>query len=293
MAQKPHTWFLSPPCWRPDRVKRYPPVQQHWLDAGYESVVDEPQLSYYLVHVRNPTENCFQFTLETPTENCFFQFTLETQQKTASSSSPWKPNRKLFLPVHLGNPTENCFLTIYHPSFMVHWWGPTHREREKMKWLWQELGRWIVANFEYDARKKEIEQHVHQLREGGALLIWRQICVFFLLLSLSLHLFSPLVHVDDLLLSFCFVMWTVTCRRSSLQWSKGEVCVYARGARGLVLVTFWCRLFSCGEKFFQPICRRLDNNGLHCYFAWVLLGCKSLFLLSLSVDTIGIWGFCL
>jgi hypothetical protein len=71
--------------------------------------VDEPQLSYYLVHVRNPTENCFQFTLETPTENCFFQFTLETQQKTASSSSPWKPNRKLLLPVHLGNPTENCF----------------------------------------------------------------------------------------------------------------------------------------------------------------------------------------
>jgi hypothetical protein len=58
--------------------------------------VDEPQLSYCLVHLGNPTENCFQFTLE-------------TQQKTASSSSPWKPNRKLLLPVHLGNPTENCF----------------------------------------------------------------------------------------------------------------------------------------------------------------------------------------
>jgi hypothetical protein len=44
-----------------------------------------------------------------PTENCFFRFTFETQQKTASSSSPWKPNRKLLLPVLLGNPTENCF----------------------------------------------------------------------------------------------------------------------------------------------------------------------------------------
>ncbi len=24
------------------------------------------------------------------------------------------------------NPTENCFLTIYHPSFMVHWWVMVH-----------------------------------------------------------------------------------------------------------------------------------------------------------------------
>jgi hypothetical protein len=103
---------------------------------AYESVVDEPQLSYCLVHLGNLTENCSQFTLE-------------TQRKTASSSSPWKPNRKL-LPVRLGNPTENCFLTTYHPSFMVHWWGPTQREREKrgrerregerekMKRLWRE-----------------------------------------------------------------------------------------------------------------------------------------------------------
>jgi hypothetical protein len=83
-----------------------------------KSVVDEPQLSYYPVHVGNPTENCF------------FQFTLETQQKTASSS-PWISNRKLF-PDHL--------------SSILH--GPpvgsdTERERERgereeMKRLWRE-----------------------------------------------------------------------------------------------------------------------------------------------------------
>jgi hypothetical protein len=58
-------------------------VNQHPLDAGYESVVDEPQLSYHQLQrcktqqkIGNPTENCFQFTY---------------------------------------------FVTTYHPSFVVHW----------------------------------------------------------------------------------------------------------------------------------------------------------------------------
>jgi hypothetical protein len=66
-------------------------------------------------------------------------------------------------------------------------------------------------------------------------------------LSLSVHLFSPLVDVDDLLLSFSFVMWTVTCRRSSLQWSKGGgVCVCVGGARPRVGAVFflWGEILS-------------------------------------------------
>ncbi len=292
--------FLSPPCWRPDRVKQYPPVQQHWLDAGYESVVDEPQLSYYLVHVGNPTENCFfRFTFETqqktassgsrwkpnrklllpvhfwnPTENCFFQFTLETQQKTASSSSPWKPNRKLF-PVRLRNPTENCFQfsleiqqktvswpLIIHPSWYTG--GVRERERERERKDEKAMARVrplycckLRVRCKQDGNRAPCSSST--TGRWSAFEMKAGMC-FLSSLSLSLHLFSPLVHVDDLLLSFCFVTWTVTCRRSSLQWSNGEVCVYARGARGLVLVPFWCRFLSFGEKFFQPICRRLDNK---------------------------------
>jgi hypothetical protein len=71
-----------------DGVNQHPPVQ-HPLDGGCESVVDEPQVSYYQVQ-------------------------------------RWKPNRKLesnrkLFPVHFGNSTDTCFLTTYHPSFVVHW----------------------------------------------------------------------------------------------------------------------------------------------------------------------------
>jgi hypothetical protein len=59
------------------------------LGAGYESVVDEPQLSYYQVQRCKPNRE------------------LES-------------NGKLFS-VHLGNPTDTYFLTTYHPSFVVHW----------------------------------------------------------------------------------------------------------------------------------------------------------------------------
>ncbi len=244
------------------------------------------------VHLGNPTQNCFfQFSLETqhktasssspwkpntklllpvhlgnPTQNCFFQFTLETQQRTASSGSRWKPNRKLLLPVHLGNPTENCFFRFTletqqktvssspwksnrklfpdHLSSILH--GTLVGSEREKRWKGygeNKAGVLLQTSSTMHTRQKSSTMFTNY---GNVERVWDEAWyVFsFFSLSLSVHLFSPLVHVDDLLLSFCFVMWTVTCRRSSLQWSKGEVCVYERGACGLVLVPF---VFLWGE----------------------------------------------
>ncbi len=147
------------------------------------------------------------------------------------SGSRWKPNRKLLLPVHLGNPTENCFQfaldfqqktvswpLIIHPSWYTG--GVRHRERERERRERRDEKAMARIRPVYRCKlrvrcSQDGKSRTMLTNYGKVERVWDEdTYVFsFFSLSLSLHLFSPLVHVNDLLLSFCFVMWTVTCRR--------------------------------------------------------------------------------
>jgi hypothetical protein len=164
---------------------------------------------------------------------------LETQQKTAASSSPWISNRKLF-PDHLSS--------ILHGP-LVRSDTDTERERERER-RWKGYGEnkagvSLQTSSTMQARRKSSTMFTNY---GKVERVWDEDRYVFSFLSLSLSLISPLVHVDDLLLSFCFALWIVTCRRFfSAMVKGGGVCVCAGGARprvGAVLVPF---VFLWGE----------------------------------------------